>query len=70
MENLTNPLKKEYCMQICKIGQGNSCCRYLVGSPKGFECAKHTSIRSNLDRRVANNTIVAQGDNCDGVKTI
>lgn len=27
-------------MNICKIGQGHACCRYLLADPQGFMCAK------------------------------
>ena len=54
---------------VCKIGQGHDCCRYLIMGIEGFECAKNTSLKHALDLRVANKTITAQSDNCDG-KTI
>ena len=56
----------EHVKSICKIGQGNTCCRYLVCGVKGFECAKHSEHKETLDARVAMNSIVAQGDNCKG----
>ena len=52
--------------QVCKIGQGNECCRYLTISSKGFECDKHTDIRELLDTRVNDGPMAAQGDNCEG----
>jgi len=57
---------KPHVKTICKIGQGHECCRYLVMGASGFECAKLTSLRRNLDLRVFNKTIHARGDNCDG----
>jgi len=27
---------------VCKIGQGHDCCRYLLAGKDGFECAKMT----------------------------
>lgn len=30
----------KYIKDICKIGQGHECCRYLLMGPKGFECGK------------------------------
>lgn len=50
----------------CKIGQGAECCRYLVCGAKGFECVKHTEMRTYLDNRVATQTMNARGDNCEG----
>ncbi len=51
---------------VCKAGQGNACCRYLVIGPMGFECVKDTDLKAYLDSRVAMETMVARGDNCDG----
>lgn len=59
----------EHVKNVCKIGQGNDCCRYLVLGGNGFECAKHTELATLLDTRVKDNTITAQGDNCEG-KTV
>jgi hypothetical protein len=51
---------------VCKAGQRNACCRYLVIGPMGFECAKNTELKAYLDSRVAMETMVARGDNCEG----
>jgi hypothetical protein len=59
----------EQVRNICKAGQGNACCRYLVIGPMGFECVKSTDLKDYLDARVAMETMVARGDNCEG-KTI
>lgn len=56
----------EHIKEVCKIGQGHQCCRYLVMGGKGFECAKHTELKMLLDTRVATETITARGDNCEG----
>ncbi len=56
----------DHVKNTCKIGRGNSCCRYLVGGIHGFECAKKTEHKKTLDFRVALGTIVARGDNCEG----
>ena len=68
MENLTNPLSQDYFMNVCKAGQGHNCCRYVVAGSAGIECAKHSSFRTLLDKRVLEENIVARGDNCEGVK--
>lgn len=54
---------------ICKIGQGRDCCRYLVAGSDGFECAKLTSMKASIDWRVATSTMTAIDDNCDGYPT-
>lgn len=60
----------EHVQLICKIGQGHECCRYLLGSPEGFECGKGGEFAAHIDARVAKNETVAQGDNCDGIYQI
>ena len=59
----------EQVKNVCKAGQGNACCRYLVIGIHGFECVKQTDMREYLDARVAMETMVARADNCPG-KTI
>lgn len=57
--------------EVCKIGQGKDCCRYVTVGPKGFECAKNTGLlRCILNTKVERNMMVAQGDNCDGIKEV
>lgn len=35
---------------ICKIGQGKDCCRYLVMGANGFECMKtHRAAKAIID---------------------
>jgi len=70
MENLTNPIPDEHFYNVCKPGQGHECCRYVVASSAGIECAKHSSFRTLLDKRVLDENIVARGDNCEGVKDV
>lgn len=53
---------------VCKIGQGASCCRYLVVGNAGLECAKCApTLKSQLDGRVAMGLFTAIGDNCAGL---
>lgn len=69
----------EHVKEVCKIGQGKECCRYLVLGPGGFECAKidkgfvaalngevAPTVKMLMDQRVAKGTMVARGDNCEG----
>ena len=64
MEN-TKKVPIDKVKSICKIGQGNECCRYLVCGASGFECVKGTDTGKFLDSRVAKGTITARGDNCN-----
>jgi hypothetical protein len=56
----------DHVKNVCKIGQGNTCCRYLVIGTQGFECVKNTDMKDYLDSRVAMETMVARGNNCEG----
>ncbi len=51
---------------VCKVGQSHACCRYMVIASMGFECMKNTELKAYLDARVAMETMVARGDNCEG----
>lgn len=51
--------------EVCRIGQGAACCRYLIMSDSGWECWKiDKALRQSIDNRVQN--MIAKGDNCEG----
>lgn len=57
----------DFCVrEVCKIGQGALCCRYLTMSPNGWSCEKLTDMGRELDRRADAKQMVAIGDNCLG----
>jgi hypothetical protein len=56
----------DHVKNVCKIGQKNACCRYLIISASGFECIKNTDMKAYIDSRVAMETMVARADNCPG----
>lgn len=61
-------LERPFLDDVCKIGQGPDCCRYLVANAKGIQCGKlDTSLHRTIDARVASNTFTAKGDHCDGL---
>lgn len=62
MNNLNDKLKN-----TCKIGQKAKCCRYLVAAAEGFECAKLTEVKAEIDSRVKQGLFTAKGDNCLGI---
>lgn len=53
---------------VCKTGQGANTCRYVICGPNGFECAKHSQLKETLDSRAEAGAMVAQSDNCEGIK--
>ena len=58
-------IPKQHMKEVCKMGQGHDCCRYIAVGPEGFECCKDDpSMKAVLDKRVPR--MNAQGDNCEG----
>lgn len=57
----------EHRANVCKLGQGADCCRYLGMGAGGWSCEKRGSFRVAIDGRAE--TMRAKGDNCDGVYT-
>lgn len=58
---------KAHIKKVCKMGQGASCCKYLVMGTKGFECMKtDPKNKKVIDDNWATTPHVAQGDNCPG----
>lgn len=52
---------------VCKIGQGDDCCRYLGLDRKGWTCMKFKpEMKKVVDDNWSSTPHVAQGDNCDG----
>lgn len=51
---------------VCKIGQGANCCKYLLAGGDGFMCGKLTEWKEIVDKNWATTPHVAQGDNCEG----
>lgn len=54
-----------YRADVCRIGQGEACCRYLALGAVGWSCEKRGNLRLAIDRRV--DQMSAKSDNCDGV---
>ena len=58
---------KNYLDNVCKIGQGASCCKYLVAGSKGFECMRvDPKNKEIIDENWKIVKHVSQGDNCMG----
>jgi hypothetical protein len=58
-------LTEEVLKNVCKLGQGEQCCRYIVSGKSGLTCAKlNPSVRAAIDG--AAHRMKAKGDNCDG----
>lgn len=69
-QNVTAFPADAHIRDVCKHGGGEAACRYLViigGKPK---CGKYGPARDLIERRVAENSMIAKGDNCDGIAGI
>jgi hypothetical protein len=58
-------ISEDHIKDSCKLGTAE-CCAYLVMSPKGWRCAKDTAMRFQIELRLAEGSINATGDNCEG----
>ncbi len=63
----TEEFDDEYRKNVCRMGQGHACCRYITVGPSGWGCEKNTSLRATIDQRVEGGHFTARGDNCEGV---
>ena len=53
---------------VCRIGEGADCCRFIVGGGGGLQCAKHEPVLvEQILRRVDAGLFTARGDNCEGL---
>ena len=59
-------LKNEHVSEVCCLGKGERCCRYLGMGSDGWQCLKHTGFRAAVDERFAAGQMAAKGDNCEG----
>ena len=58
----------DYITNTCRLGQREKCCSYLAVGPGGFECLKLSpSAAAHIAVRRAAGTMVAMGDNCEGI---
>lgn len=55
---------------VCKHGSGEAACRYLVIIGGKQKCGKFGPARDLIDRRVAEDSMAAKGNNCDGIAGI
>lgn len=58
-------LSKEEAKSICKLGQKEKCCAFLVISSKGFECIRMSHpANSTIFERLEKGTMNAKGEGC------
>lgn len=63
---MTKNIPNETLRNVCKIGQGANCCRYILFGPSGFKCCKLTKSKESIDSNI--NNMTAKGDNCKGLE--
>lgn len=61
---LTTPPDDQWAKDVCKIGQGKACCRFLTMAAEGFSCEKFSRLGPILTAKSPKMT--AQSDNCLG----
>jgi hypothetical protein len=62
-------ITQSHLQTVCKIHQGKDTCRYIARDldGEGFVCMKNSKMQAVLDNQVAENKMLAQGDNCEGM---
>ena len=56
-------LSTEEAKDICRVGQGEECCAFLVMAPGGFECIRMSyPMNSNIFSRLEEGTMNAKGE--------
>jgi hypothetical protein len=61
------PLPKEYVEEVCKPGQNENTCAFLLIAPGGWDCAKSNSgFIKIINDRLAEGSFNAKSDNCPG----
>ena len=62
------PVPEGYDDEVCKKGQGETTCAFLVITPdfKCFKCSKGSSFESTIRARLVEGTMNARSDNCSG----
>lgn len=58
-------MNQEHVDNVCRIGQGEACCAYLMMG-NGFECGKGGPADRTIRSRLKAGTMTAKGDNCSG----
>ena len=67
---MANFIEDEYVLRVCRPGSKETC-RYLLMSPKGWECGKVIlDLKDTLDKRVEQGLMKAKGDNCTGIENV
>jgi hypothetical protein len=58
---------------LCRINRNNQSytsadtCRYVIGTERGYECAKLSGFKDAIDQAVLSGLQAAVGDNCPGI---
>jgi hypothetical protein len=61
-----DPPESQWVVDVCKVGYGPACCRYLCPTPDGWSCEKASIIGRGIDEDVASGKCKRIGDNCAG----
>jgi hypothetical protein len=62
-------LQGQWLRDVCRIGQGPHCCRYIVCDAGGFDCARHMpDLAGQINARAEAQTMNARAINCPGLQ--
>ncbi len=60
------PLPAGYEKTVCKRGRRSLTCSFIGMTGDGFRCLKGSTLESEINRRRAEGSMGAKGDNCSG----
>jgi len=67
---MAGKIGEDHLKSVCKLGEGEACCSFLMMGGGGFECAKGTPFEKPIRDRLAEGTMNAKGDNCTGFDSL
>ena len=62
-------INKDTLKSICRIGEGQDTCRYIMRNKDDYVCIKNSIIQISIDENVEKGGMVARGNNCSGLIT-
>ena len=57
----------EEALEVCRVGQGDKCCAYIVTGGRGMECAKEDAVLAvgmngrTLAQQIEDGTMISKG---------
>lgn len=68
---ILEPITDEHVRDVCKVGKGAQCCRYLTTAGAHWSCEKHSALAELIDALIDSRIDMhGRSDNCEGRKSL